>query len=299
MDDNILSEYNNICLNGNYNYNQKKFKNLLVNSLIAGFIGRLISHPLDTLKTRKQSNLYKYKLGYNQNKQYKNLYNGLTISLLGGIPATALYFCSYEYFKNKLHIYANHNITNFCSGFLAEVFSSILWVPIDVIRERLQIKNIILQSNIITNNININKNKYIPMNIIISNLYKGYFTTIISFGTFSAFYFLFYGILKKYINDENIYKMGIISTISGLGASGITAPLDLIKVRLQIDNKDMSLYGYKNMKEGIYKIIKKNGFQSIFNGALYRMIFHAQMTSITIILIQFLQKYQNIKGLEI
>ncbi|OII72847.1 carrier protein [Cryptosporidium andersoni] len=294
MDDNVLIENDNICLRGNYNYN-KKLKNLLVNSLIAGFIGRLISHPLDTLKTRKQSNLYKYKLGYNQNKQYKNLYSGLTISLLGGIPATALYFCSYEYFKNKLHTYTNHNITNFCSGFLAEVFSSILWVPIDVIRERLQIKNITLQSNIITNNIN---NKYRLINIM-SNLYKGYFPTIISFGSFSALYFLFYGILKKYINDENIYKVGIISTISGFGASGITAPLDLIKVRLQIDNKDIPLYDYKNMKEGIYKIIKKSGFQSIFSGALYRMIFHAQMTSITIILIQFLQRYQNIKGLEI
>ncbi len=62
------------------------------------------------------------------------------VKKIAGSPATCLFFGSYETFKKilpeKLGIkYGFFN--DFCSGFLAECVSCVLWVPIDVVKERL------------------------------------------------------------------------------------------------------------------------------------------------------------------
>jgi hypothetical protein len=80
------------------------------------------------------------------------LYRGIGITALGSMPAGCLYFTSYEMSKSILEKWTFDEDTtaenrkgkiipaaaaHFTSGLIAEIFSCILWVPIDVIKERM------------------------------------------------------------------------------------------------------------------------------------------------------------------
>jgi hypothetical protein len=47
---------------------------------------------------------------------------------------------SYEYFKSKFDADRSPALTYLCAGFAAEAVSCVLWLPIDVVKERLQVQ---------------------------------------------------------------------------------------------------------------------------------------------------------------
>ncbi len=66
------------------------------------------------------------------------------VNKIAGAPATCLFFGAFETFKRVLSEKTNLKsgfLIDFYSGFLAECVSCMLWVPIDVVKERLQIQN--------------------------------------------------------------------------------------------------------------------------------------------------------------
>lgn len=60
----------------------------------------------------------------------------------GAAPAFGLYMTTYQYFKEKLKKYRFYEdkdgLRIFTSGIIAEFFGCILWLPADIIKERLQ-----------------------------------------------------------------------------------------------------------------------------------------------------------------
>ena len=76
----------------------------LLSSASAGFIARLICHPVDTMKSRLQSGSAEFKsLSFVDTvvrtmrvDGFRGFYRGLGAVLIGGIPATSLYLTSYE-----------------------------------------------------------------------------------------------------------------------------------------------------------------------------------------------------------
>lgn len=71
-----------------------------VNGLISGAASRaskeLLLHPIETLKARLQVP------SYNSSTRFDNLYDGVAASLIGGIPAGALFFATKDYSKSLL-----------------------------------------------------------------------------------------------------------------------------------------------------------------------------------------------------
>jgi hypothetical protein len=61
---------------------------------------------------------------------------------LGGAPATCLFFSIYErakiFLEKKKLTGGSILLRDFSAGIIAELFSCVLWVPLDVIKERLQ-----------------------------------------------------------------------------------------------------------------------------------------------------------------
>lgn len=89
------------------------------------------------------------------------------------------------------------------------------------------------------------------------------------FGPFSALFFMFYEKIKKaVIKDEKkptIPESIICSSGAGALAGFITTPLDMVKMRMQIQRADSSmkgiplektLYGYRNIFHGLYLVAK-------------------------------------------
>ena len=102
-----------------------------------------------------------------------------------------------------------------------------------------------------------------------------------SFGPFSALYFAFYEKLKENLvkpNEEiSFVKSLLLSGLSGAVAGTITNPLDMAKLRMQIQRAERATgtaenfegrFGYKNMFHGIQLIYKNEGIPSLFKGSI-------------------------------
>jgi hypothetical protein len=166
-------------------------------SAAAGMIGRVFCHPLDTVKARLQASTG-VKTSIWSQLRLRGLYRGLGVSMLGSAPATCLYLTSYEVAKDSLaarsELCASYpSLLYLGAGMAAEAFSCVLWVPIDVIKERMQVQQ---PGGSGSNGIYYRNTLHAARTILrterLRGLYKGYGATLLSFGPFSALYFMFY-----------------------------------------------------------------------------------------------------------
>ena len=238
-------------------------------SAAAGILSRCLTHPLDTAKARLQAH---YQQQQQQHTSYRGpfdvlkktvktegltgLYRGFGAVIIGGTPGTNLYLCSYDIFKNFLNKQSAETTNqrdnfsvHFMSGMMAEAVACIVYVPVDVIKERMQVQH---TSSSHGGGKNINTSNYkssldavvqISRNEGLKGIYRGYGATLASFGPFSALYFVFYERFKLYSkeylksnnnNDDLPLPWIILSSATAGGlASWMTSPLDMAKLRLQ------------------------------------------------------------------
>jgi len=131
------------------------FDRAAITSLLAGASAGIISdgitHPISTAKSRLQ--VSKIAAGSKppstsailtsivRNEGWTKLYAGFgTVTVAA--PARAMYFLGYELSRrqgDKL-FGPGHAATSFLSGPVAQLSGSLLWVPMDVVKERLQIQ---------------------------------------------------------------------------------------------------------------------------------------------------------------
>ena len=155
----------------------------------------------------------------------------------------------------ELQFFKDHSFLSYLAGgMFAESVACLLFVPIDVIKERRQV-----QSNLKAYNYSndVDAIKQIKATEGIRGLYRAYGATVMSFGPFSALYFLFYENIKglfvkndvsSYLNkvkqetedgkkashnaDIGFFQGMFCSMLAGGAASVMTNPLDMAKLRL-------------------------------------------------------------------
>ena len=177
--------------------------NIISNALgsaAAGIIGRIATHPLDTAKARLQSlSGASYRGSADvliqtfRSEGIRGLYRGFPTVIAGGTPGTIIYLCGYDIFKDRLSATFSQPkngqkndesfVVHFTAGILAETVACIIYVPVDVIKERLQIQNpkdSVQYKGGWDALVKICKTEG-PLGI-----YKGYGATLASFGPFSA-----------------------------------------------------------------------------------------------------------------
>jgi hypothetical protein len=128
--------------------------------MLASSLGKAILHPIDTVKAKiqvkhidshistdgsNQSVIRRVLSETIQKDGVGGLYRGISISITGSIPAGALYFGSYEFFKSqtlKNKWLSEHPFVSYlCGGMFAEAIACALFVPVDVIKERRQVQS--------------------------------------------------------------------------------------------------------------------------------------------------------------
>ena len=119
---------------------------VLSSSLLSGLITRVLLHPIDTVKSRLQSPTASAPatlLSDLKSAPARSLYKGLAPSLLGGVPATAIYLTSYTYSQSFLSSHTESRVaSSLASGFVAETVACVIYVPVDVLKERMQISTL-------------------------------------------------------------------------------------------------------------------------------------------------------------
>jgi hypothetical protein len=242
------------------------------------------------------------------------LYRGFPVAFFGSGPAALIYFTTYEVARDAMvpsqqrggsTSFASSFAAQFAAGMLAEAASCVLFVPIDVIKERMQVQQVQQQQKQLprplqppppgapgagpstySSDLYYSSTPDALRKIMrgegIRGLYRGYWATLASFGPFSAFYFSFYESLKaSFATSADPVQIMLCAATAGAAASFVTNPLDIAKLRLQIQRGAAgTAYGYASYPHALASIARQEGVRGLFRGALTRMLFHAPTTAI-------------------
>lgn len=271
----------------------------MLGSALAGMLSRIPCHPLDTIKARLQVGAHSRSIA----SEFKSvlavdgvlgLYRGFGITFLASAPGTLLYFNSYEAAK-RLVGGSDSNpdvVSTSLAGVAAEVVACVLFVPVDVVKERLQVQSAMHVD------LKYSSASHAIRSIVqvegVRGLYRGYGATIASFGPFSALYFTLYEQFKSAALQLYAVRQGDMlpfqvqlgtACAAGSCASFLTNPLDLLKLRLQVQRRGVaSPFQYRGMTHALYSVVAKEGVAALFRGATARVLFHAPSTGITMAL---------------
>mmetsp|Transcript_7357 Transcript_7357/g.13632 ORF Transcript_7357/g.13632 Transcript_7357/m.13632 type:complete len:301 (-) Transcript_7357:5235-6137(-) len=275
-----------------------------LSTIFAGAYARLLVHPLDTIKAKLQvqqciatpefTSIRNAAATTLKNEGPRGLYRGLFTALLGSVPACMIYYTTYEFVKRmslKSDWLQRAPFTAYMlGGMTAEAVSCLIFVPVDVIKERLQV-----QSNLKMYKYSggVDAFKQIIATEGIRGIYKAYGATVGSFGPFSALYFSFYETFTKFLvvpgSDISLGQSLLCAASAGSLASWITNPLDMAKLRMQVAraSSENEIFKYKNMMHGVYTIYKTEGFKALFQGSVARIAFHTPNTAIAMSLLEY------------
>lgn len=284
-----------------------------------GLIGDTSMHSLDTVKTRQQgaSHVPKYR---NTMSAYLNifreegfcrgLYGGYSAAMLGSLPSSAAFFLTYETVKR----YAINDLgipetpAFLAAGFLGDLFSSVFYVPSEVLKTRLQ-----LQGKFNNPHFESGYNYKGIIDAVITiirkegpgTLFYGYKATLTRDLPFSAFQFTFYekfrqwafeltGTTKQIDSFEETEKKSLplyAELLTGAAAGGlagtITTPLDVIKTRMQTQNGTSGVVLKSNsIISSLKTIYRVQGIQGLFSGVAPRLVWTSIQSSVMLLLYQ-------------
>jgi hypothetical protein len=232
-----------------------------------GTCGDVLMHSLDTVKTRQQgdpnfppryaSMTSSYATIYRQEGLMRGLYSGVTPALLGSFPGTVIFFGVYELTKRQmLDSGINANVAYLSGGFFADLAASIVYVPSEVLKTRLQLQGR-YNNPFFHSGYNYRSTGDAFRTIVrqegFSALFHGYKATIFRDLPFSALQFAFYeqeqALAKRWVGQRDIgLNLEILTAATAGGMAGvITCPLDVVKTRIQTQQNPPESSGHSTV----------------------------------------------------
>ncbi|KAL8935823.1 MAG: hypothetical protein Q9216_005239 [Gyalolechia sp. 2 TL-2023] len=220
---------------------------------VGGTSGDLLMHSIDTVKTRQQGDPHipskytslssSYLKIFRQEGVRRGLYSGVTPAFLGSFPGTIIFFGCYEYSKRHLIDIGVHNsLAYLASGFIADLAASVVYVPSEVLKTRLQLQGR-YNNPFFSSGYNYRSTLHATRTIIkeegFAALFYGYKATLFRDLPFSALQFAFYEQeqkwAKEYVGGKDIgLGLEILTATTAGGLAGVmTCPLDVVKTRIQ------------------------------------------------------------------
>lgn len=291
----------------------------ILNCMLAGGLGGIVGdtsmHSLDTVKTRQQ--------GFPNNIKYKNmipaystilkeegffrgLYGGYLPAILGLFPSTAAFFGTYEYTKRVLigEYGFNETVTYFIAGVLGDLALSVFYVPLEVLKTRLQLQGRYNNPHTTASGYNYkglgNAIRTIARQEGVRTFTFGYKETLVRDLPFSALQFAFYekfrGFALTYssLRDLPVWQELLTGAAAGGLAGTLTTPLDVIKTRIQTQSSEkVGVSSLNSTTRALLSIYKNEGIFGAFSGVGPRFIWTGVQSSIMLLLYQVSLKQLN------
>ncbi|KAB5532631.1 mitochondrial carrier domain-containing protein [Coniochaeta sp. 2T2.1] len=220
---------------------------------LGGTSGDMLMHSLDTVKTRQQGDPHmppkytslgsSYRKIIRQEGVRRGLYGGWLPALLGSFPGTVIFFGTYEWSKRHMvDAGVQPHLAYLTAGFVADAAASIVYVPSEVLKTRLQLQgrynNPYFKSGYNYRG-TVDAVRTIVAREGFQALFYGYKATLYRDMPFSALQFMFYEQAQRWARAwKDSREIGWqMELLTGAGAGGlagtITCPLDVVKTRLQ------------------------------------------------------------------
>lgn len=257
---------------------------------ISGTLSTAMFQPLDLIKTRMQAGTMKASpvvsnvgmmntlFSIIRNERFPALWKGLIPSLQRCVPGIGVYFASLTTLKTSFVGSPDQNISPFEAliiGVVSRGIAVFSLLPITVVKAR-------YESGIYTYKSVPQAVKSIWIHEGVRGLYSGLSATLARDVPFSAIYYLLYSqstqSLKQLTNTSHLNPMYVLSCgcVSGVCASFITQPFDVVKTRLQIGTSHN-----QGIMSIMMSIVNKDGMKYLFSGLTPRVIRRTLMAAFT------------------
>mmetsp|Transcript_46977 Transcript_46977/g.118358 ORF Transcript_46977/g.118358 Transcript_46977/m.118358 type:complete len:232 (+) Transcript_46977:199-894(+) len=216
------------------------------------------------------------------------------------MPAHGAYFLGYEVTKNLLESEKGADdkspLTHFTAGLVAEVLGALLWTPMDVVKQRLQVQDAVKNNTSLQKHVGTTeyRGSMHAMRTIIrqegfAGLYRGFLPGIATYCPFVGIYFVAYEQLKlcacafdgALTTRDLPFAYHLASgAMAGAIASAITCPLDVVKTRIQVQSSTAT-NRYLGMADAIKDMLKVEGPTTFWKGLGARILWIAPGCAIT------------------
>lgn len=226
-----------------------------ISGALAGIVCDVLLFPLDTLKTRLQS-----QHGFFQSGGFRQLYKGVGPVMLGAAPSAAIFFITYEGIKQYSQPYISdqyHSIIHMAAASSSEITACSVRVPVEVIKQRKQA----LLSDV--------------HRLRLRTLYRGYGSTVLRDLPFGIIqmplweYFKLYWTRKVQRRCSPLEGAACGSASVAISAA-ITTPLDVAKTRIMLSSTSAEKEETKiwTMLKEVYR---DHGVKGLFAGFFPRV----------------------------
>ena len=238
----------------------------LTSGACAGLGVDITLFPLDTLKTRLQSEAGLLKSG-----GFSRLWYGIGPVAIGSAPSAAIFFLAYESGKSRIfpHVTDNLVLNHALSATFGEVTSLIVRVPVEIIKQRMQVSAAGSKSLDIF--------KAILRNEGPKGLLRGYTTTVLREVPFSLIEMPLWEWLKQtWAQKSNVEKVTPVQSaacgaLAGALSAAVTTPLDVAKTRIMLAEPGSPLALKQSASLALEIVFKERGFKGLFAGILPRI----------------------------
>jgi len=258
------------------------FSNPVVKAFLAGSMSgtfsTLIFQPLDLMKTRiqQQAELRLSMTGVCKNivaqENFLGLWRGVIPSLVRTVPGVGLYFSSMHFMKANLCEGRPSHLQSVLIGGSSRAFAGAVMIPFTVIKTR-------FESNSYSYNTTYQAFKNILKVEGLRGLTSGLGPTLFRDVPFSGLYLMFYEHLKSLVpaDSKNYHHSTahfLCGFVSGILASVLTQPADVIKTKMQLDRANSGL------ALTIRKIYRQQGCGGFLTGLAPRMLRRTLMAAL-------------------
>jgi len=245
---------------------QSPFTLALIAGGCAGTAVDVALHPLDTLKTRLQS-----QEGFFAAGGFRGVYRGLTSAALGSAPGAAAFFSTYETMKKVIRAGAGgreHWTHHAGASSCGEVAACLVRVPTAVVTQNMQVGRFSSLTEAVTSILKTDG---------ISGFYRGYGTTVAREIPFAFIQFPIYEAFKKgwasMQGQETTPVQGAAcGSVAGAIAGAATTPLDVAKTRIMLQAKEAGeTTRYSGTLQTLRTIHAEEGAAALFKGIAPRV----------------------------
>ncbi|CAM6129155.1 unnamed protein product [Calypogeia fissa] len=299
---------------------------------LAGVFGETLMHPVDTLKTRLQSG---GPIGLSVQRQgnigqvfkavwaldgLQGFYKGVVPGLTGSFVTGATYFGFIEGSKDWIE---QHNPklagpwAHFIAGATGDTIGSVIYVPCEVIKQRMQIQG---SKKAFMSAAKLNKipsrepyytglfsaGKCIIQQEGVRGLYAGYMSTLARDVPFAGFQIMFYEAFRKAVEhahvkwsqpgevickrEFNSFEELVLGGVAGGISAFICTPLDVVKTRLQVQGTNVR---YKGWLDAFQTIWREEKLAGLFRGSVPRVMWYVPAAGLTFMTVELLRKKFN------
>uniref|UniRef100_A0A8C6PVT6 Mitochondrial S-adenosylmethionine carrier protein n=1 Tax=Nothobranchius furzeri TaxID=105023 RepID=A0A8C6PVT6_NOTFU len=219
----------------------------------AGMCVDLTLFPLDTIKTRLQSQQGFYKAG-----GFRGIYAGVPSAAVGSFPNAAAFFVTYECTKSLLGaggaLAAPHvaPVTNMLAASLGEIVACLIRVPTEVVKQRTQACPSSATYNILLTTLR----EEIPFSLVQFPLWE-YLKMLWS---------------QRQGHTLHSWQSAVCGAFAGAVAAFATTPLDVAKTRIMLA-KAGSATASGNIPLVLLDVWRSRGLPGLFAGSMPRMAF--------------------------